>query len=299
MGCHIYRALLSNSPPHWYTEVVHMAFRMARPTRRSGSAHNQFRKRVPNDIVGLARGRRASVSLPAADDKSPEVVVAFSIGHEVRFSLQTHDGALTRKRHAAASDQLERLFAAYRLGERPVLQKERVALAGLIYHDWAQSFEDAPGEPEIWRLIIEANNRAATSEESMEKWFGQSVDELLARQGVIPDQASRKAIVHEVARAMNEAASKLRKNAEGDYQPDPVAARFPKWNDATSKTANADRGRRSNGDTITALFLSWQKHPDQETVAPSTLASYASVFAKLGAFLEQRYGCEPEAAKLG
>jgi len=62
----------------------------------------------------------------------------------------------------------------------------------------------------------------------MERWFGATVDELLQRKGIVTDSESRKALLGEVARSLNEAADKLHRNANGDYRPNPVAERFPK-----------------------------------------------------------------------
>lgn len=84
------------------------------------------------------------------------------------------------------------MFDGYRNGPRPLLQKERVALAGKVYEEWANGFEDEPGEPEIWRLVMEVNERAVSDPERMEKWFGESVDQLLQREGIVTDGDNRK-----------------------------------------------------------------------------------------------------------
>ena len=181
-----------------------MVLCMARPTRRSGSSFIQYRKRVPSDLPRMARGQRVTVALPARVPDKQDILVSFTLGNEVKFSLQTRDPTIAKDRAGAGAHMnSQRLFEAYRNGPRPLLQKERVALAGKVYEEWASSFEDEPGEPEIWNLVKQVNKQAMSDPQRMEKWFGESIDQLLHREGIVTDPASRKALIAEVARAMN------------------------------------------------------------------------------------------------
>ena len=54
------------------------------------------------------------------------------------------------------------------------------------------------------------------------------VDNLALREGFVPDPESRSAMAKEAARAMIEAASRLERNADGDYSPDPERRPVPR-----------------------------------------------------------------------
>lgn len=273
-----------------------MVLFMTRPTKRSGSSNQQFRKRVPADVQHVARGETIVFSLPKALTGDECIEVTAQIGTHVEFSLRTSDPALVKLRLSKASEHFERTMAAYREGPQRLTHKECVTIAGILYRDLAQNFEDNPGEAEIWQLVRNANDRAASSPERMEHWFGPSADELLSKLGIKTDRESRKALLREVANAFNDAAAKLKRNAEGDFRPDPVAERFPKWEAANSGVPKANGS--GGALTPTELFELWQRHPDQKTVTPSTLASYSAVFENLKAFLVKRYGAEPTAPSL-
>jgi hypothetical protein len=118
---------------------------------------------------------------------------------------------------------------AIRNGNKWLSQKERVAFGGLVYDAFMKSFGDFPGEPQIWRLMKEVHERASLTPERAEAWFGSYVDQVALREGFVPDQETRTALINEAARALIEAASQLRRNAEGDYRPDPNRERFPEW----------------------------------------------------------------------
>lgn len=245
-----------------------MVLRMARPIRRPGSSFPYFRKRVPADVLRLARGRRIAFAFPGEADGA-EVTVSATIGPEVKVSLGTRDPGIAKCRHGLATAQFERFCAAVRSGSRPILQKERVALAGILYAELAQGLEDAPGEPEIWELFKEANHRALLDPARMEQWFGPSVDELLLRKGIITDEQSRGALIQEAARALSEAGEELLRNANGDYRPDPMAERFPKWEGLKSRSQGSPHPTL----TFDELFKRWQR---ETKPAPSTITTWRS-----------------------
>jgi site-specific recombinase XerD len=227
----------------------------------------------------MARGQRVTVTLPARVPDRRDISVSFTLGKEVKFSLQTRDPTIAKDRASAATQQLERLFEAYRNGPRPLLQKERVALAGKVYEEWANSFEDEPGEPEIWDLVKQANKRAMSDPERMEKWFGEGVDQLLQREGIVTDAASRKSLIAEVARAMNDAADKLRRNANSDYRPDPNRERYPKWQGA-SRANGATTTLAGGSLTFENLFQRWQREREPSPSTITTWRAYIRAFRK-------------------
>ncbi|MGO9544101.1 MAG: hypothetical protein ACLPPF_04825 [Rhodomicrobium sp.] len=122
-----------------------MVFAMARPVSRPGSSNKQFRKRVPAEIQRLAKGKSIVLTLPGGLPGQQDLAVSVTLGGEITFSLRTSDPALVRRRHAAASGQLEKQFQALRDGFRRLNHMESVAFAGLAYDDLVKSFEGFPG----------------------------------------------------------------------------------------------------------------------------------------------------------
>jgi integrase len=241
---------------------AHMVLAMARPTSRPNSAFLHFRKRIPADILKKARGQQIVFNLPPDLPGKPDLVVSAKLGSEVTFSLRTRDSSLAKLRLAAASVQLEKQFQALRTGPQWLDNKQRVAFGGLVYEGWVRSFEGFPGEPEIWELAKEAHQRALSLPASAEAWFGPEVDQLALQKGLVLDAESRLGVIKEAGRALIEVAARLKRNAEGDYSHDPVADRFPKWEDA-----------KPNASTISIhdVFDRWKR---ERTPAPSTVATW-------------------------
>ena len=240
---------------------AHMVLAMARPTSRPNSAFLQFRKRVPADVLKKARGQQIVFNLPPDLPGKPDLVVSAKLGSEVTFSLRTRNFSL-----AAASVQLEKQFQALRGNPQWLDNKQRVAFGGLVYEGWLRSFEGFPGEPEIWELAKEAHQRALSLPASADAWFGPEVDQLALQKGLVLDAESRLGVIKEAGRALIEVAAHLKRNAEGDYSPDPVTDRFPKWEDA-----------KPNASTISIhdVFDRWKR---ERTPTPSTVATWKGFF---------------------
>ncbi len=293
-----------------------MVLCMNRPMKRSGSSVQQFRKRLPADIVKLAKGKRATVLLPPETIGGAALVVSFTIGADVRFSLQTRDPSLAKRRNAAVSEQLEELFVRYRSGppaEQPLTKKQIVALAGETYRLFAETFEDNPVLPaDQWRAM-ERNQRedlawegpirwdlripsksdtpthreaarVAERNEALQRRYGGTVDAILMKHGLTVDAPTRLAIVLEAAKVAPEASAKLARNADGDYAPDEYARRFPDLS-VLAKSREAGPNLVASNLRLPALFEQWQKHPEQVGIAQSTIASYRKTLGKLADFL--------------
>jgi integrase len=258
-----------------------MVLHMTRPTRRPRSSFLQFRKRVPTDIQRVANGRPVAMSFPAGAAGEAATVVRAALRGQVKFSLQTRDPATAKERTGLATAHLERLYAAIRSGPRSLSHKEVVALAGLVYKGFATSGEDNPGPASMWSNVVGANEAAEDGTDTtsslmigtedqrrrgaLERRFGRMADAILATQGIVTDAKSRWALIEELPKALTQAATKLRRNAEGDFRPDPDAVRFPAWEGVASASAPKTAGRL----TFEDLFGRWQRErgPAGSTVA--------------------------------
>lgn len=243
-------------------------------------------------------GRKVSIALPsAAPDRQPTRVTA-TIGKDlIKFSLRTADAELAKRRHAAAWEQITRQVETWKAGPKSLGRKQIKALAGRVYFTMAEAFEDEPGRASDWatinsiasalvnqdhwrvRLAIgdEAKKRAATAalEESLGKW----VDAVLETEGIVTDVASRETLLWDVAKAIRDASAKLRRNAEGDYTPDPSAATYPAWERPAAQPVV--RGKPAM--TITATFEKWVAH---KRPSVSTATTYRGHVRQFVAFLK-------------
>jgi len=284
-----------------------MVLFMTRPTKRCGSSKGQFKKRVPTDVLRVARGKKIYFSLPKTLTSDECILVSVKIGTLVEFSLRTAETSLLKLRLNKAAEQFERICAAYREGPSRLTHRQCHALAGVLYRDLATGiFEDDPISADWWRIVHEVVQDVLTAPtltidtfpdegrlRRLDKFVGPFIEPILSRESVVPADGDRFPLLRAFARALIDAAKTLERNAEGDFTPDTVAARFPKWEGKTRKASSSE-----NGLTPTHLFNLWQQHPDQKSVTPSTLASYSAVFERLKAFLVKRYGSEPTVTSL-
>jgi len=265
-----------------------MVLFMARPTKRSGSSKHQFRKRVPADVLRVARGKDIAFSLPKSHGSSERILVSAKIGNEVVFSLRTEEPSLVKLRHSAAAEQFERTLAAYREGPRRLTNKQCHALAGVLYRDLAAGFEDEPVSADWWRIVGEVAQRVLTPPQppliierfpgeaqiaELDRYVGPFLDPVLSREGIVPADEDRPALLRAFASALIKAANKLNKNAEGDYSPDPAAARFPAWEGVTAKAPPP-----SPSLTFDNLLTKWEKE------SPKSASSLVSFRGHVAAF---------------
>jgi integrase len=257
-----------------------MVLLMARPTSRSSSSFLQFRKRVPTDLLAVAKGQNLVIALPAEVPGEPDLTVPVKVGREVTFSLRTKSPALAKQRNAIAVAQLERHFEALRKGPVPLSHKRIVALSGVLYREFVADWADNPGNAEEWQLMRDLNLEALEDHRSLERAFGYWVDNLLAKEGIVTDLQSRTSLLYETARVLTEAAERLRRNANGDYSQDRTVARFPEWTGAETSPADKANGRTSL--TLWELFDRWKRESEP---AASTIGTWKGYVRALEAHL--------------
>ena len=268
-----------------------MVFRMARPTGRNGTVNQVYRRRIPADV------RRILEGLP--DTYRREGWGA----DEITITLGTSDARLASAEFARISHEVERRIAALRAGVQALSLKQAVALAGVLYGSFAEAFEDDPGPVEAWHRVLALNRddrRARAFDKvagstgmtarrefpGMENRFDRLVNIFLGSEALIVDEQSRELLINEFNRALDEAATKLLRNAEGDFRPDPNAERFPPWRNERPQPPTVKL-------SLADLFDRWAAHPEQANTAPRTKARYKGVFAAASRFLRH-----PDAASI-
>ena len=272
-----------------------MLIRVVRPMKRKDSSIPYFVQRIPADVKARAVG--LTLQIPVGDEMVPVTITGKT--QAVKLSLRTRDHGEAKARQATVAAHLERVWSGLRQGPRVLSTKEAVALAGEIYRTFTEALEEEPGPAGLWQGVIEDNNKAfsgrfgfsslkigeaARRSGSLEERFGPFVDLVLAWKGLFVDAESRHKVLEHVAKAMDVATKKVRRNAEGDYSPDPAATRFPRWED--KKTSPPASSRLAPQASVTGLFDGWWKEVSAENKrSDSTREAYARSANKLVEFL--------------
>ncbi len=111
----------------------------------------------------------------------------------------------------------------------------------------------------------------------MEERFGAMADALLTRHGIVTHAGSRWALIEELQQSTTQAAEKLRRNANGDYRPDPDAARFPPWEGVDAWVPAS----KTNGKlTFDGLFRRWQAERKPAASTVTTWQGYVRALKK-------------------
>lgn len=280
-----------------------MFLRMKRHATRSDSTVKQFDKRVPLDVAPRVKGRVISVDLPASR-KDPASTVSFTLGTRAKVSLRTRDQDTADTRTLVILARLSQVFEAVRSGTVSLDQRQRDAFAGQVYHRLIDEHDANPGTPEQWeswkaftRAALEGRitgappiilsgqteeQAAATlifgedltsginalprthETEALEQRCGQLALWVLQENGIEIDSASHVELLRAIARAALLAGWQLKRQASGDWRPDPMAERFPPVE------------KPSQGTTLTAVFERWRA---ESKPAASTITTWTGVLA--------------------
>lgn len=241
-----------------------MVLLMARPWKHPKSGIYYVRARIPRDVLSKARGLH--LTFPAQAGGSAAFVGRNS--EHVKASLRTREPASAKERHSAALGYLERYWQALRNGPRHLTQKQIVALAGIVYQWLAFGAEDEPGPASLWEKVLRLSREIREGKGfpaellidptpddvkrgALNLHYGPIADALLTKEALVVDEDSRWRLIQELRRTIDQAARKLKSNAEGDYSPDSKANRFPEW-----QRENADT--RKAKVTFDELFSGWE-----------------------------------------
>ncbi|MBR1325740.1 hypothetical protein [Bradyrhizobium ottawaense] len=277
-------------------------------SKRAGSSVPQFRIRVRSRLVDRLRGKRVLFSVATPHDYPCVKVV--TIGSEIAFSLETDDLTVAEARQANALDHARRLFELTEAAPTSLSHKDMVALSGETYRLYQEIHRDNPGEPDAWmyhkalsRAALEGRiknpppaalmpNEASTAIElfgagdlsaavnalpvnqydALEDRFGLLADWVLIRHRIHLNADDRQRFLRLVGTASLDAGWQLRRNAEGDYSPDPKAQRFP-----AIESVAAVKPRQ----TITGLFDRWWAEAKATGRSQSTHDAYKGAIDRL------------------
>ena len=280
-----------------------MLFRLVRPVRRSGSIIPQFVQRIPREVHARLVG--GTLSIPLGSD-----VVKIRIGPttaSIRFSLRTRDPIEAKIRQASVAAHLERVWRAFREPDAIALtQRQATALAGDVYRAWANgegreqttAIEWTPDgwvpagvtpeeEKAFFKSAVRTLNKIAETDSPavLERTYGPLLDKLLMQKGIVRlDPDSRIVVLKAVHKALRDAFKLRKRNADGDYTPDPKANRFSEWTQPS--TPSSHPSPTSQKSSLKGLVEDWWKEAKATDRKPSTYESYRNTMANFTAFLK-------------
>ena len=285
-----------------------MLFRLVSPVKRSGTENRQFVKRIPRDVRSKAVGRSFVVAL--SDTESVTVAIS-SKSESVRFSLRTNSPAEAKIRQARAVTALETIWEGLR-ATAPVLltHKQATALSGRLYRAWADEHTSrltvavhapTPDNPRAFKIVPPSHDDEITLYEGALRLFDEDnadapkmqrlraelsilAERVLLEEGiasVTPEAFDM--LITEFRRALRDALERKRRNADGDYSPDPKSERFPVW---VHPQAVAKEASSSAKVSLSKLVEDWWKEAQKSGRKPSTFESYSNTAANLKAFLK-------------
>jgi integrase len=213
---------------------------------------------------------------------------------------------MVKIRSAAVDAYLENVWKALRR-DAPVSlsHKQATALAGELYRAWVDgevrertlAMEHNP-DTGLWRRVDEHHTRPEEWEaikqrwkavgesievDSLEKTLGPIIDRLLIGKGILRvDAQSRELLLRTMWQALQDAFEGRRRNAEGDYSPDPKAERFPEWQSARISETKAPRCAIVS---LKGLVDEWWAEAKAIGRKPSTRESHSNAVAAFVAYL--------------
>jgi len=279
-----------------------MLYRLVRPMRRKGSRNRYFTRRIPANVKDKIAG--VTLAIPIGD--KTQSVILTPRTQSVRVSLRTHDPAEARRRNFAVDDYLGNVWQALRQeAPVPLTHRQATALAGEIYRAWIDgegrervtAVEHIPGEgwrrvdephtqPEEWEALLRYWGRVGTSSEpkKLERALGPLVDRLLLARGIKRvDQPTREILLAAFWQAARDAFETRKRNAEGDYSPDPKSGRFPGWQ--SPQDAKRSKSSRPSQVSLNDLVEAWWKEAQAAGLKPSTYESYRKTMVTFVALL--------------
>lgn len=273
-----------------------MRLQMPSPMKRSQSSIYQFRRCIPRDVLKDAPGMM--LAIPVGERLVDKVVGPNTV--EIVVSLGTRDPREAKTREAEVAAYLDEVWDKLRSGETIRLTKRQaVALSGEVYREWLEIAGDDPGPPQLWEFMAKLNQGAMSGEfgrafmligkdarrrYSLEQRFGALADSLVAKHAMMLDEQSRRLLVGEIARAMDQVTRQLARHANSDFRPDPDAERFPPLDPSELKASSTSK-KRTSVVTFDGLIESRWREAEAVGSSPRTLSAWKSSFKHLKAFL--------------
>ena len=199
---------------------------------------------------------------------------AFGGRTEFRVSLGTKDLREAKRRYPEKAAEVEAILAQACGGPVTLMHKQIIALAGRWYSQKLDEYDANPGDPLGWEVWAD-ELRDAYHEDRVAHAVKSAVDKLLAAEGLIIDERSRKALDETILAHGISLSDRLIHRAEGDYRPDPLLQTIPEWE-------HPHRKKRTAAVTLSAIFDAWAA---ERQFPPKTRYLWERTLGKLAAYL--------------
>ncbi|MDQ0392249.1 DUF6538 domain-containing protein [Labrys monachus] len=279
-----------------------MLYRVVRPVRRSGSRVPYFIQRIPADLKARVVGLKLAIPLAGT-------IVPLTITEKtpfIRLSLRTTNPSEAKVRQAEIAAYLEAIWRSLRENAPVSLTlKQATALSHDLYLSWAAGEDnertvsgtigfdgkwtlDTPPTLEetraAWVAVVERWEAlgASTEPADLEPHVGPLVSRRLLARGIPSVTPETRAILLRVFwEALRDGFASRKRNADGDYSPDPKAARYPKWEEPGRATASP-----APKVSLKGLVESWWTEAKAAGRTISTYESYRNTVGRLADFLK-------------
>lgn len=211
-----------------------MVLPMPSPYKHPTTGIYWLKQRVPSRLVRNAKGKSVTITV----NEVPSVV---KLGEYLKVSLRTKDPEEAKVRAREAEGEFALVWLSLENGPVSLTLKQITALAGEMYQGIRSVLEDNPGEAAYWAKrrreaeALEAKKKSVPwgalliGPPSVEERLGTWVDGALAEKKLQVDEQTRQRCLVEFDRAAGDLALLLERRGRGDFGPDLVGQRFPKY----------------------------------------------------------------------
>ena len=232
-----------------------MALPMSRPIKLKNGVY-YLQKRVPVDLLDKV-GRKT-----------------------IKVSLFTKDPMAAKIRHAQKLQELDTEWASLRSDVLTLSFKQVVALTKQRYDFFLAQFGDNPPSVASTQNELDMRKGVDQDAERLEIWYGRTADTILLAHGIRVDLGTRHTLLRQIHSTDIQSLELIKRNAEGNFSPDPMADRFPEW--VPEKTVVALPVEAS----LSHLFDLWEKDHKADNGATRTASDFAHKVRSLIAFLK-------------
>lgn len=190
---------------------------------------------------------------------------------EFRISLGTKDLREAKRRYPEKAADVEAKFAQVGGDPAHLTHRQIVALTGSWYRRMLDEYDEEPGDPAGWDEWTH-QLRDAYHEGRTAHVIGPFVDDLLEREGLVIDGASRERLDEAMLANATQLTQTLIDRAQGDYSPDGLLKTFPEWR------RSKELGHRDEAVIVSTLFEAWAA---EKEFALKTRYSWERIIAKL------------------
>jgi integrase len=275
--------------------------------------------------IGLGEGSKSETIAVKITERTAAVRFSLRARDPAEVKIRQAQAAAQLETAWQALRQAERQRQLKREGDAPLFltNRDAHALAGDLYRAWAAAPTGIAldGEREgnlaatydplsrTWRIekprklspreteaafatAVRHLTEAIEREDDLEQALGPILDRLLLAKGIAEvDPECRPLLLDAFAMALRDAFESRRRNARGDFTPDPKAARFPEWSaSVASRASMASRASAASlpsreGLSLLGLVEEWWHEAKAAGRKINTYEAYRKTIATFAAFL--------------